>query len=63
MSGWESVTFHAGIDPEHINLQRANHPGAEFLIHPECGCATSAVEAVSAGDVDPEAYRSFRQKE
>ncbi|HEX9248792.1 MAG TPA: quinolinate synthase NadA, partial [Gemmatimonadaceae bacterium] len=29
------------------------HPGAEFLIHPECGCATSVVEAVSAGDVDP----------
>ena len=45
---------HAGIDPEHINLQRAKHPNAEFLIHPECGCATSAVEAVSAGDVDPE---------
>ena len=45
---------HAGIDPEHINLQRARHPGAEFLIHPECGCATSAVEAVSAGEVDPE---------
>jgi quinolinate synthase len=45
---------HAGIDPEHINKQRALHPGAEFLIHPECGCATSAVEAVSAGDVDPE---------
>ena len=45
---------HAGIDPEHINNQRSLHPGAEFLIHPECGCATSAVEAVSAGDVDPE---------
>lgn len=45
---------HAGIDPEHINERRALHPGAEFLIHPECGCATSAVEAVSAGDVDPE---------
>ena len=45
---------HAGIDPEHINHQRSLHPGAEFLIHPECGCATSAVEAVSAGDVDPE---------
>ncbi|MEO7368957.1 MAG: quinolinate synthase NadA [Gemmatimonadaceae bacterium] len=45
---------HAGIDPEHINLQRSIHPDAEFLIHPECGCATSAVEAVSAGDVDPE---------
>src|SRR3954469_6362787 len=44
---------HAGIDPEHISRQRAAHPGAEFLIHPECGCATSVVEAISAGDVDP----------
>src|ERR1700674_2091518 len=44
---------HAGIDPEDIRIQRAAHPGAEFLIHPECGCATSVVEAVSAGDVDP----------
>ncbi len=44
---------HAGIDPENIRLQRALHPEAEFLIHPECGCATSVVEAVSAGDVDP----------
>ena len=43
---------HAGIDPEHISLQRAAHPGAEFLVHPECGCATSVVEAISAGDVD-----------
>ncbi|HXC26283.1 MAG TPA: quinolinate synthase NadA [Gemmatimonadaceae bacterium] len=45
---------HAGIDPEHISRQRAAHPGAEFLIHPECGCATSVVEAMSAGDVDPQ---------
>jgi quinolinate synthase len=44
---------HAGIDPENIRLQRALHPEAEFLIHPECGCATSVVEAVSAGDIDP----------
>src|SRR5256714_254335 len=44
---------HAGIDPEDIRLQRSEHPGAEFLIHPECGCATSVVEAVSAGDIDP----------
>lgn len=43
---------HAGIDPEHINVQRAAHPGAEFLIHPECGCATPVVEAVSAGAID-----------
>ncbi len=45
---------HAGIDPEHITAMRAAHPRAEFLIHPECGCATSAVEAVSAGAVDPD---------
>jgi quinolinate synthase len=45
---------HAGIDPEHINQQRAAHPNAEFLIHPECGCATSVVEAVSAGAVSAE---------
>src|ERR1039457_363710 len=44
---------HAGIDPQNIRLQRALHPEAEFLIHPECGCATSVVEAISAGDVDP----------
>jgi quinolinate synthase len=43
---------HAGIDPEHINLTRSRHPGAEFLIHPECGCATPVVEAISAGAVD-----------
>ena len=33
---------------------RAAHPGADFLIHPECGCSTSVMEYVAAGDVDPE---------
>src|SRR5688572_9879475 len=45
---------HAGIDPEKIRLQRIHHPDAEFLIHPECGCSTSVIEAMSAGDIDPE---------
>ncbi|MGH7619438.1 MAG: quinolinate synthase NadA [Gemmatimonadaceae bacterium] len=45
---------HAGIDPENIRLQRSLHPAAEFLIHPECGCSTSVLEAMSAGDVDPQ---------
>src|SRR5689334_7154128 len=44
---------HAGIDPEDIRMKRSRYPNAEFLIHPECGCATSVVEAVSAGDIDP----------
>src|SRR3954466_15344734 len=45
---------HAGIDPENIRLQRRLHPEAEFLVHPECGCSTSVLEAMSAGDIDPE---------
>ena len=45
---------HAGIDPENIRLQRRLHPDAEFLIHPECGCSTSVIEAMSAGDIDRE---------
>src|SRR5437764_10931976 len=45
---------HAGIDPENIRLQRGLHPDAEFLVHPECGCSTSVLEAMSAGDIDPE---------
>jgi quinolinate synthase len=43
---------HAGIDPENIRLMREMHPEAEFLIHPECGCSTSVIEAMSAGDID-----------
>ena len=42
---------HAGIKPDDISAVRAAHPGAEFLIHPECGCSTSVMEYVAAGDV------------
>jgi quinolinate synthase len=42
---------HAGIRPDDINAVRAAHPGADFLIHPECGCSTSVMEYVAAGDV------------
>ena len=42
---------HAGIRPADITASRAAHPDAEFLIHPECGCATSAMEYVAAGDI------------
>ncbi len=46
---------HAGIRPSDIEATRAAHPGADFLIHPECGCSTSVMEYVAAGDVDAEA--------
>ena len=45
---------HAGITPDHITRQRALHPDAEFLVHPECGCSTSVLEAMSAGDIESE---------
>jgi quinolinate synthase len=43
---------HAGIRPADISRVRGEHPGADFLIHPECGCSTSVMEYVAAGDVD-----------
>src|ERR671927_433247 len=48
---------HAGIRPDDIAAMRAEHPGAEFLIHPECGCSTQAMEYVAAGDLDSEDVR------
>ena len=45
---------HAGIRPSDIQATRAAHPGADFLIHPECGCSTSVMEYVAAGDVSSE---------
>jgi quinolinate synthase len=45
---------HAGIRPDDIAAVRAAHPGADFLIHPECGCSTSVMEYVAAGDIDSE---------
>jgi quinolinate synthase len=45
---------HAGIRPADIDATRAAHPEADFLIHPECGCSTSVMEYVAAGDVSSE---------
>jgi quinolinate synthase len=45
---------HAGIRPTDIKTVRDEHPNAEFLIHPECGCATQAMEYVASGDIDPD---------
>ena len=45
---------HAGIRPDDIARTRAEHPEAEFLIHPECGCSTQAMEYVASGDIEAE---------
>ncbi len=45
---------HAGIRPDDITEMRDEHPDAEFLIHPECGCVTQVMEYVASGDIEPE---------
>jgi quinolinate synthase len=42
---------HAGISPTDVREQVASHPHAELLIHPECGCATSALWLSGTGDL------------
>ena len=42
---------HAGISPTDVREQVAAHPDAELLIHPECGCATSALYLADTGDL------------
>jgi quinolinate synthase len=34
---------HAGIRPQDIDRWQAEAPDAEFLVHPECGCASQAM--------------------
>jgi quinolinate synthase len=43
---------HAGIRPADIDRKRSEHPDADFLIHPECGCVTQVMEYVASGDVN-----------
>jgi quinolinate synthase len=40
---------HAGIRPAEVRANLAAHPGAELLIHPECGCTSQLVWASKTG--------------
>ena len=42
---------HAGINGAELKARVAEHPDAELFVHPECGCATSALYLVSSGAV------------
>jgi quinolinate synthase len=44
---------HAGINGAELTAQAAAHPDAELFVHPECGCATSALYLAGAGAVPP----------
>jgi quinolinate synthase len=45
---------HAGIRPMDIQKTWEEHPRADLLIHPECGCSTSVMEYAACGDIDPD---------
>ena len=45
---------HAGINGQDLKAMVAAEPDAELFIHPECGCATSAMYLASSGVVPKE---------
>ena len=40
---------HAGINGDELAAQARSHPKAELYVHPECGCATSALYLAGEG--------------
>ncbi|GAA3964232.1 quinolinate synthase NadA [Gordonia caeni] len=42
---------HAGINGDELTAQSDSHPDADLFIHPECGCATSALYLAGEGAV------------
>lgn len=48
---------HAGINGVELKERVESEPDAELFVHPECGCATSALYLVSAGVVPEERTR------
>ncbi len=45
---------HAGINGKELAEQAAAHPDAPLYIHPECGCANSAIFLAGEGVIQPE---------
>lgn len=48
---------HAGIRPEHVEKMWEEHPDAELLIHPECGCVSQIMWHLSQGDLPADRTR------
>ena len=48
---------HAGIRPRDVDAMFADHPDAELLIHPECGCVTSVMWQLAKGDLPADRTR------
>jgi quinolinate synthase len=43
---------HAAIRPSMVAATRAQHPGSELLVHPECGCVSSTLHYLERGSID-----------
>ncbi len=47
---------HAAIDLKKINAAVENHPDADLLVHPECGCSTACMYHATEGDIPAPTY-------
>jgi quinolinate synthase len=45
---------HREINPHTLERVRREHPAAEVLVHPECGCAGQLIYAIGQGDISPD---------
>ncbi|MDX2120489.1 MAG: quinolinate synthase NadA [Gemmatimonadota bacterium] len=45
---------HKDINPHTLERMRHEHPAAEVLVHPECGCAGQLIYAMGTGDIPSE---------
>jgi len=42
---------HAGIRADDVSRTLGEHPGADLLLHPECGCVSECMHAAAEGDL------------
>ncbi len=45
---------HAAIKPAMVEQMRAANPGADFMVHPECGCVSSTLHYLAKGRISTE---------
>ena len=45
---------HAAIKPAMVEKMRNEHPAADFMIHPECGCVSSTMHYLAKGRISAE---------
>ncbi|MFC3849653.1 quinolinate synthase NadA [Corynebacterium hansenii] len=50
---------HANINGEELARRAEENPDAELYIHPECGCANSAIYLAGEGAIEPERVHMF----